>query len=161
MMEFHHALSLKESVRMVFESFSQWTLIYEEPRELSNSVELEALSVAIGMTGDYLGYVYLSMDSGVSKEITSQMLGGMEIIEADELVFSAISELSNMIMGNSCAQISCEGHYVDITPPTVIAGPKIVISNENNIYRIPVQIETIGHIQLDVAIRHRRETQIS
>ena len=160
-MELHHVLSLKESVRSVFESFSQWTLSYDDPRELCNPVELEALSVAIGMTGDYLGYVYLSMDTGVSRDITAQMLGGMEVTEIDELVCSAIGELSNMIMGNSCAQFCSEGYQVDITPPTVITGPKLVVSNDTNIYRIPVQIETVGRMHFDVAIRQRRETPLS
>lgn len=160
-MEFHHVLSLKESVQSVFESFSPWALSCDEPKEMHTPVELEALSVAIGMTGDYLGYVYLSMDAEVSRGITSQMLGGMEVKETDELVFSAIGELSNMIIGNSCAQISSEGYQVDITPPTVITGAKQVVSNDTSIYRIPVQIESVGHMHFDVAIRHRIDKQFS
>lgn len=149
----NNVLYFKQSVSTVFESFSEWALSYDEIKELSNPIELKELSVAIGMTGDYLGYVYMSMDSAVSKDITSQMLGGMEILEIDELVISAIGELSNMIMGNSCAQISSEGYRVDITPPSVIIGPQLMISNDMDIYRIPVLIQNVGHVQFDVALK--------
>jgi len=49
------------------------------------------------------------MDAEVGKDITAQMLGGVAISEIDEIVMSAIGELSNMMMGNSCAQISSVG----------------------------------------------------
>lgn len=152
-MELNNVLYFKQSVSTVFESFSEWELSYDEIKELRNPIELKELSVAIGMTGDYLGYVYMSMDSAVSKNITSQMLGGMEILKIDELVMSAIGELSNMIMGNSCAQISSEGYQVDITPPSVIIGPKLMISTELNIYRIPVSIDNVGSMHFDVALK--------
>jgi len=152
-MELKHSEYFKQSLHSVFASFSEWELSFHETREMNNKIEVQEVSVAVGITGDLLGYVYLSVNQEMSKHITSQLLGGMEVPELDELVMSAIGELGNMIMGNACASISCEGYHIDITPPSIIMGKEIVISSDVKIFLIPVVIPNIGDIQLDVAVK--------
>ncbi len=43
----------------------------------------------------------------------------------------------------------------------VITGPKLLVSNETNIYRIPVQIETVGRMHFDMAIKQPRGNRYS
>lgn len=142
-----------QSLSAVFESFCDWELSYADIVEMDSRIEIDELSATIGITGDILGYVYMSMSSHVGKNITSKMLGGMEVLEINELVTSAIGELSNMVVGNTCAQISTEGYTIDITPPSITLGRDIKISTDAMIYRLPVIIKNIGSIQIDLALK--------
>jgi chemotaxis protein CheX len=104
------------------------------------------ISVMIGMVGDINGQVFLSMNSKVGQTLASDMMGGMEIAEADELVISAVSELCNMIMGNACSSICTDARQVDIMPP--------IILTENNNAKISYNISFLleNHQDIDFAV---------
>ena len=46
----------------------------------------------------------------------------MPVDKLDELSLSALSELSNMILGNAATVLSTKGVTIDITPPAIIRG---------------------------------------
>jgi chemotaxis protein CheX len=93
------------------------------------------------------------MDEKTGKLVASAMLGGMEINEIDELVVSAVGELANMVIGNTCQSLSKHDINVDITPPTVVFGEKLQFYNDMQTYNLPAEINNYGIVDINVAIK--------
>jgi CheY-specific phosphatase CheX len=69
------------------------------------------------------------MNKKVGLEIASGMMGGMQLAELDEISKSAISELTNMILGNTATILYNKGINIDITPPSFLMGENLQVSN--------------------------------
>ncbi len=63
------------------------------------------------------GQVMIVFENSVACDIASKMCM-MPITQLDDLSKSALSELGNMIMGNTATIFSTKGIGIDITPPT-------------------------------------------
>lgn len=109
--------------------------------------------ILIGITGDIKGQAMLSFDEGMALYIVSRMMGGMEVTALDEISKSALSELGNMILGNSATLLYNTGVKVDITPPTLMMGNNLSISTDQ-MQTICVPIETEGkRIELNIFVK--------
>lgn len=91
------------------------------PKELSGmnlekEKEVGALFITVGVTGEIEGKIIY----GFSKEFALSMLKimtMMEMKEIDEMVCSAMAEISNIISGNATVALSDKGYQCDITTP--------------------------------------------
>lgn len=83
--------------------------------------------ISIGVGGDISGNVIMSMSAEAAKGIASKMMFGMEVKELDDMAKSAISELGNMVAGNSTANYSNMGVNITITPPNLFCGKDMTI----------------------------------
>jgi chemotaxis protein CheX len=111
------------------------------------------LIIMIGITGDIKGQAILSFDEVMAMSIVSKMMGGMEITELDAIGKSALSELGNMILGNSATLLFNAGIKVDITPPTLMIGNNLSIStNQMQVISIPLKAEG-KEIELNIFIK--------
>ena len=75
--------------------------------------------IAIGLVGDHEGEAVFSY----SKEFSLKLICAMtatEQTEIDELVYSALSETTNIISGNASSLITETGEAADITTPRVV-----------------------------------------
>jgi Predicted inhibitor of MCP methylation, homolog of CheC len=149
-MEHKYADIFIDAWNTVFESFSSKHIMrasVESPKDAS----ARDISVLIGFIGDVDGQIFMSMDAKMGKAIASEMLGGMEINEVDEVVFSAVGELCNMVMGNACSSISQETANVDITTPTVLHDdmPKLRLKP---LYNISFLFDDMESIDFNVAV---------
>ncbi|MFA0815171.1 MAG: chemotaxis protein CheX [Anaerofustis sp.] len=143
-----------EAIKSIFASVSDKPIPNLTVVKTSGNTRGNDLLVVIGLVGDISGNFYMSMDSQTSNDIAKALMGGMEIEEGlNDLVTSAISELGNMISGNACIGISSMNLEVDITPPTVIIGDQISFSTQGNIYSIPIELENLGAVHFDLAIK--------
>ncbi|MEL7655448.1 MAG: chemotaxis protein CheX [Bacillota bacterium] len=97
-------------------------VVQEDMKELGKNIETEGVVCIVGIIGDLTGNVFFSMSEDGAKEIASKMMGGMEVVEFDELTQSAISELSNMLAANACISLSEMEKNVDISTPTLMQG---------------------------------------
>lgn len=89
---------------------------------LVSQIENDIL-VEVGLLGDISGQVYF----GFSKELAFNLLESMVFLrpeEVDELVCSALAEISNISSGNAATLLSENGVAVDITTPTVTQNEK-------------------------------------
>ncbi len=110
------------------------------------------INIIIGLVGDIRGNVVLAMQEATACKIASAMMGGMPVEKFDTMPRSAISELTNMMAGNSASQLEGQGVKVNITPPTLIHGQKMI--------SLISQVETImvefngneGPVQINIAI---------
>jgi len=83
-------------------------------------------------------------------KIASTMMGGVAVTDMGEISTSAISELGNMIMGNTSTIFSKNDIYIDITPPAIFSGDKIRISSKVAAITIPLTLKDYGEVNINV-----------
>lgn len=111
------------------------------------------IMVIVGVTGKMRGQVALVMNLSTAKNIASKMMGGMKLDTLDEMGKSAISELTNMILGNTATILFNRGIAIEITPPSTLMGDNIEVSTgKRKTVRIPLLLGTAGEIIIDVSL---------
>lgn len=120
-----------------------------EIRECGKNIEASGVVCIVGILGDVTGNVIFSMSEEGAKGIASAMMGGLEVLEFDELTQSAISELSNMLAANSCIGLSDMGLNVDISTPTLMQGIFTLSGSYENCTCLEMQV---GGSRLDVYV---------
>ncbi|MGM0378113.1 MAG: chemotaxis protein CheX [Bacillota bacterium] len=98
------------------------------PYVKSTPFPLKEVILVIGITGQVKGQIVIGMQQETAKKVASKMMMGMEVPELNEMAKSALSELGNMILGNTATLIANEGVEIDITPPTLMVGKDISLS---------------------------------
>lgn len=115
------------------------------------------IAIIIGLTGDIKGQVIFSLGIKTACSIASKMMMGMPVLELDEMAKSAISELTNMILGNTATLFYNNGVTVDITPPSLLMGDNIQISTSKmQTICIPLQLSEGTTFEIDVAIQDNK-----
>jgi len=111
------------------------------------------IAVVVGLTGKIRGQVILSFSQKSALSVASAMMGGMVLTELDEMSKSAISELANMIMGNTATLLASRGIGIEITPPSMFMGEKLLISPANmKTICIPLNVGGENMIDIDVSL---------
>ncbi len=118
------------AVAQVYEETIQTTLTIGNKSVRSGNSYSKNVVVLIGITGQVRGSVTVSMDEAYAKQIASKMMCGMPVDVFDEMPQSAIREMTNMTMGRVASLFEKMGVVIDITPPTLMTGQGIQISNE-------------------------------
>lgn len=113
--------------------------------------ESDAYNIMIGVTGEVKGQVLITFSEQVACEIASKMMM-MPISELDEISLSAISELGNMILGNSATAFSANGITVDITTPTLMKGNVQLSNSSQPTIAVPLMYDD-KTIELNVSIK--------
>lgn len=115
--------------------------------------EGNSIAVIVGLTGKMRGQVIITLSLDTAKWVASIMMGGIVIEDMDEIANSAISELGNMIMGNTATILASKGIGIEITPPSLLTGEKIRISSSNmKTICVPLELEEEKKVHLDIAL---------
>jgi chemotaxis protein CheX len=110
--------------------------------------------VIIGLTGEIQGNVVISLRKTLACTIASAMMGGMPVPELDEMAKSAISELCNMILGNTASIFYNNDIKIDITPPTLLTGENLQLTqNKSVVMCIPIQFQNGECIEIDISTK--------
>ena len=113
----------------------------------------ESIVIIVGLTGKIRGQAIFSMSKQLAKSIASSMMGGIHVDEFDEISKSAISEMTNMILGNAATLLYNRGVSIEITPPSLLMGDNVQISpNKMKTICIPLHISSNESIDLDVSV---------
>ncbi len=110
--------------------------------------------IKIGMNGNLNGDVVFGLHEGVALKIISAMMGGIEVIQIDEIGKSAISELSNMISGNASTLLYNQGVAVDISPPVVLEEEHTKDYSKARAIVIPLGLGDIGTFDIQVIVHN-------
>lgn len=110
------------------------------------------LLILIGFTGEMRGQVMIAFENRIACDIASKMIM-MPITEMDDLARSAISELGNMIMGNTATIFSTKGIGIDITPPTVGNGSMSFTTSYASNICVPLEYDGDKKIEINIAIK--------
>jgi chemotaxis protein CheX len=118
-----------------------------------NPFPTKEIVILLGITGDIRGQAVFSLSEQMAKAVASGMMMGMPVDEIDEMAKSALSELGNMIMGNSATLLFNLGVKIDITPPSLVKGQAIEISSSGlETICVPL-VSTLGEIEFDIGIK--------
>jgi chemotaxis protein CheX len=113
----------------------------------------DCIIIMVGLTGKMRGQAMFTMGTSVALEIASSMMGGMQLSELDEISKSAISELTNMILGNTATILYNKGIAVEITPPSFLMGENLQVSyTKIKTICIPLTMESGSVIEIDLAV---------
>ncbi len=120
-----------------------------------NPYPTKEIVIILGITGEIKGQAVFSMSEGVAMKIASGMMMGMPVTEIDEMAKSALSELGNMIMGNSATLLFNQGIKIDITPPSLVKGSSIEISSAGmETLCVPLKSGDTDEIEFDIGIKN-------
>ena len=120
----------------------------------TNPFPTREIVIILGITGDIKGQAVFSLTEDMAKAIASGMMMGMPVNEIDEMAKSALSELGNMIMGNSATLLFNLGLHIDITPPSLVKGTSIEISSAGMETVCVPLVSGIGEIEFDIAMKN-------
>lgn len=112
----------------------------------------KSLLIMLGVTGEMSGQVIISFDNPVALDIASKMCM-TQLPALDALAESAISELCNMILGNTATVFSTKGIDIDITPPTICKGTVTFKNNYAANICVPLIYEESKKIEINIAIK--------
>jgi chemotaxis protein CheX len=117
----------------------------------------ENIAVIVGLTGTIRGQVVISFSPNSALSIASAMMGGMPVAELDEISKSAIAELANMIMGNTATILASRGIGIEITPPSLLMGERLMISPANmQTISIPLILGNENRVEIDVSLESKK-----
>lgn len=115
--------------------------------------EHQYIWIKVGMKGSLSGDIVFGIHESVALKIISAMMGGMEVIQIDDLGKSAISELSNMISGNASTLLYNQGVTVDISPPVLLEDVNAKEYQQARAIVIPLNLGEMGSFDIQV-IQH-------
>lgn len=111
--------------------------------------------IIVGLTGKIRGQAIFTMGKAVALNIASKMMFGMPVTELDEISKSAISELTNMILGNAATILYNRGIGVEITPPSFLMGENMEISSSKmKTISIPLILEDENTLEIDISVEN-------
>lgn len=125
---------------------------FSRPSLKPSPLVFKEVVIVIGVIGKIKGQIFFEMSEATARGIASIMMGGMQIDELDEISKSAISEIGNMIMGNASTMLANNSISIDITPPTLLAGDSIEMSNKSSTIVIPMELEGLGYINININV---------
>ena len=113
------------------------------------------IMVIVGLTGKMRGQVMFSMAVNTATKIASYMMGGMPVEQLDEMAKSAISELTNMILGNAATILYNKGIGIEITPPSFLMGENMqVYSNKIQTICVPLVLGEGSTVEIDITVEN-------
>ena len=113
----------------------------------------DTVAIIVGLTGSIRGQVVFSMSVQVALSIASSMMMGMPVSELDEISKSAISEMTNMILGNTATILYNKGIGIEITPPSFVMGDNLQIStNKMKTICIPLLLGDNRTLDIDISV---------
>jgi chemotaxis protein CheX len=144
------------AAKTVLSEFCKIDVQMGKPYLAKSEYEGNALITIIGVTGQLRGQVIINMDIETACKIASNMMMGMPVNELNDMAKSAVSELTNMILGNAATIFSTNGITIDITPPSVCLGNNlsISVSDAKNIC-VPLIFEEKYAVNINVALKER------
>jgi chemotaxis protein CheX len=126
-------------------------------RIVAGDIELSATTVAsrgittiVGITGEADGRILFDMAPASAVRIAGVM-NGEEISELNRLGQDTLAELASMIAGRAVTILNDAGHQLQASPPTLLIGDNLTISNFQ-LETMVVPLETsYGEVVVNVA----------
>ncbi len=137
-LDVNHINPFLQSTITIFESVAQTKPAVGKPVVASLDFHDATFVIQVGVTGELKGQVLIVMTVDNAKAVASKMMMGMPVNELDEMATSALSELGNMIMGNTATIFSTLNTHIDITPPMAVMGTQLRLASDIQALKIPM-----------------------
>lgn len=120
----------------------------------SDCMPVMGVAAIVGLAGDVEGRVVFDMKPETALKIASAM-NSEELTEFDELVRATITELANLITAQAVTKLHDLGFRFDLTPPALVTGEQMQISNNDmEALIVPMELPE-GKVEINVAIRDK------
>ncbi|TVQ40252.1 MAG: chemotaxis protein CheX [Spirochaetaceae bacterium] len=124
----------------------------------STAMPVLGVAAIVGLAGDVEGRVLFDMKRDTAIRVASAMLEAMEmepITTLNDMGRATINELANMITGQAVTKLHELGFKFDLTPPALLSGENMEISDTGvEALIVPMEVPQ-GRIEINVAIRER------
>jgi chemotaxis protein CheX len=145
------------SIQNVFSTMFQLPVEIGEPRIKTESKTTHDVSGIIGVSGEMIGTIVLSMPSDTAESIVA-LFTGMEMTTESDDFADAIGELVNMISGNAKAEFQRKG--VSISCPSVVIGSGHRVASNSGTPCVMIPCTTdCGEVVLEIALKETAETE--
>ncbi len=144
------------SIQNVFSTMFQLPVEIGEPRIKTESKTTHDVSGIIGVSGEMIGTIVLSMPSDAAESIVA-LFTGMEIKADTEDFADAVGELINMISGNAKAEFQRKSVSISVPSVVIGAGHRVASSSGTPCVVIPCNTDC-GEVVLEVSLREAEET---
>jgi len=143
------------SIQNVFSTMFQLPVEIGEPRLKTGNTTTHDISGIIGVSGEMVGTIVLSMPSDAAEAIVALFTGMQMDADSDDFA-DAVGELINMISGNAKAEFQRKA--VSISCPSVVigAGHRVASNSGTPCVVIPCNTDC-GEVVLEVALRESNE----
>ncbi len=143
------------AVSKTFETMVNLKVNRSAPTLKENQRTLYPISGIIGLSGNIVGTVILTMSESLALKAASVMLMD-ELKEIDPDVLDAIGELTNMVAGNAKAQL--EEYKLSLSLPNVICGEgtEVRFPERSQPITIPFDSE-FGPLAIEIGFGDRKE----
>lgn len=122
----------------------------------STSQPVMGVAAIVGLAGSVEGRVLFDMSKETAIAVASAM-NGEPMNGIDEMTKSTITELANMITAQAVTKLYENDFQFDLTPPAIITGENMEVSNPNvEALIVPMELPQ-GKIEINVAVRERAE----
>ncbi len=135
-----------EATRSVFQLMLDLSDVKDCPVE--NITHGDALSVAVGVTGDLTGDVFYHFPRVTSINMVA-LMSGMEVDIVDDFVTSAVAEIANIISGNVLTLLSGDNLVCDILPPELRA---LSDREDDAPHKASILSTSLGEVFLDIRL---------
>lgn len=139
-----------ESTKAVFTTMLASEVTFGRPHMMDEPPRFDVSGI-IGMSGDVVGAVVLSLPTDVAQKMVTKFTG-MEVAAGSDDFADAIGEIVNMISGGAKAQF--QGKSVSISCPSVVIGSGHTVTRPSNTPCVSIPCKTaFGEFSIDVSIR--------
>ena len=143
-----------ESAFNIIKEVLQAEIVRDELYLKKSTQPVMGVATIVGLAGDVEGRVLIDMSCDTAVKIASTM-NGEELTTIDELVKATITELANMITAQAVTKLYDLGFKFDLTPPALITGDNMQVSDLNvEALIVPLGLPQ-GKVEINVAIRER------
>ncbi|MDC7221360.1 MAG: chemotaxis protein CheX [Spirochaetales bacterium] len=143
-----------EAAFSIMQEVLQEDVIRKELYLKKTSQPVMGVAALVGLAGDVEGRVLIDMSKESALGIASAM-NGEKLTELDELVKATITELANMVTGQAVTKLHDLGFKFDLTPPSIITGENMQVTDLNvEALIVPLSVPQ-GLVEINVAIRER------
>ncbi len=120
----------------------------------STSQPILGVATIVGLAGDVEGRVLFDMTKETALAVASKM-NMEEFDKINDMVKATINELANMITAQAVTKLHELGFQFDLTPPSIITGENMEVSDAGvEALIVPVELPQ-GKIEINVAVRER------
>ncbi len=139
------------AVKTVFKTMVATDVMVGKPSiNMPGQVPTTDVSAVIGLSGDVVGCVVLSLPTDTALQAASKF-AGVDLAQDHPDFSDALGELANMVAGQAKAQF--EGFNVSISLPSVIIGKEHVVSQSRHRPRLSIPCDSqLGKFWVEVAM---------
>lgn len=144
--------SFSKSVVNVLEQFGITGLVEKEMQTKDEMLIESEFTAFVGLVGNIQGNIAYCYSIDTAKQLASIMMMGMPIDDINDMVRSALAELSNMFAGTSASLLENKNISMEITPPSVVVGKDMYfILSFHEAYSVVLQ-SPIGEIEVNISL---------